>query len=179
MTELLQYDQSTPRDRIDETGDIVPYDVPEETPDFLPADQWVEERADSEHVPILAVSLADRALALEDIMKFYNKRNMTRGSKQQLEIPASDFRRRYDSPEAVQHGAERNTDKLRAGFVRGIRTLAAVDTMQEMGVHDADIDLVYRSVQSELNRNFLDGNATAADRARALKRAQVAARRTQ
>lgn len=178
MTELLNYNDSV-HDIVNDDGDVLPYEEPAPVVDYLPQDRWIEDQADSELEPILAVSLADRALALRDIMAYYNKRNMTRGSLQQLAIPDSGFRRRYESPETVQHGAERNTNKLLEGFHRGIATLTAVDAMQGAGVHDSEVDQLYRSVQSELNAQFLDGNADATKRHKAVQRAQKVARRTQ
>ena len=108
-------------------------------------------------------------------MKFYNKRNMTRGSEQQAAIDGSAFRVRYKDPESVQLGAEGNTHRLYPAFMKGIDTLAAVDQHRVAGMSEEDIDLEKVLVKHELNKEFLDSNADANKRAHALKRVQKAA----
>lgn len=186
MSEYLNYnDDEPPRDEVNDDGDIVPYQSPIEPPDLLPPDQWAYEQANSEYVarlavdapePPIAVSLVDRAQALEDIMAFYNKRNMTRGSEKQLKIPDSDFRKRYEDPEAVQQGAVNNTEKLKYGFVRGVSILAAVDAMRANGIHESDVEVAYISAKVPLNEQFLDWRATAAKRDKVVKLAKQAAK---
>lgn len=162
-------------------GDILPSDdyfgvVVEESESGR--DAWIETQADvsgDTEGQGIAVSLIDRAVALEAIMKFYNKRNMTRGSEQQAAIDGSAFRARYKNPESVQRGAERNTRMLFQAFMKGIDTLAAVDQHRAAGMSEDDITLEKVFMKRELNEEFLDGNADANKRAHALKQAKKAA----
>jgi|GEM_PF-1315806 len=179
ITEKYTRDIETPE------GDVLPNDdyfgVAEEleNPEAGPGDAWAEYRmdlGDNTQEQGVAVSLTDRAVALEAIMKFYNKRNMTRGSERQVANDGSSFRARYKNPESVQLGAEHNTRKLFAAFIKGIDTLAAVEQHRAAGMTEESISLERVIVKRELNEEFLDSNADGIKRARALKRAQEAAK---
>jgi hypothetical protein len=124
-------------------------------------------------VPRMAISLAERALALADIMEYLNKANSTNGSKTQAANKDSDFSKRYaDRTAKVQKGAEKNTAELLGGFRRGIQTLAATDVMEAHGYDPADIDRANTQVQAGINREFGVGRADAHKRAAAVKRAE-------
>ena len=123
------------------------------------------------------VSLEDRATALGVIMGYYNKRNMTRGSKKQLVIPGSDFTTRYEYPGEVQRGAERKTQELYQGYIKAIDTLAGVESMLAAGEHWSDVEVNWIKTKKEINDEFLDKNATPRERKAAVNQAKRTADR--
>lgn len=127
-------------------------------------------------LPPLAVDVAKRAHALGDVVAYYNKASKTRGSAVQMENPNSDFVHRYGrDADRVQGGAEAKTHELLYKFRRAIGELAAADTMRAHGFDDDTIQRYYIGVQAEVNKDLGIGNASAAERRRALKKARKAA----
>ncbi len=167
MNELLSYsDIDVPRDEINDDGDIVPMDVEPSyiaPPTNIFDNQLIGSMETTESGP--SVTLTDRAVALATIMAYYNKRNMTRGSKKQLSIPDSGFNTQYKNPKDVQAGAERKVRALYPAYLQGIAILEGVDSPYEFdsnGTRNLRPDVV--NMKHEINEAFLDENSNATER---------------
>jgi hypothetical protein len=131
----------------------------------------IHDEFEDELVPV-AVSVAERALALQAIAAYFNKANMTAGSKTQT-AEGSDFQRRYkkDAP-VVQKGAEKKTRKRIIGFREAIRILSASEAREANGEDEDDVRLWEVTVQRDVNQALGGvGRRAVARRARAVNEA--------
>lgn len=132
------------------------------------------EVADEPEIP-LAVSLADRALALESMMTFLSKNNMTKGSRSQVTDTQSDFSQRYrERADDIQAGAERKRHELFAGFVRGIQVLNASEAKHRLGHDPEEVRLEEIALKKSINDEFLSPGMSR-ERKAAVARAKRAA----
>lgn len=158
-------------------GDIVPIDFSEEmAPDVYTNDDFdysaleaVE--VDKRHEGI-SVKLADRALALESIMSYFNRANRANGLSYAADtMPAAeDIWNRYGNrTPAVVSGATAKVHSQRSTFDRNLDVLAAADALRAAGKSEEYIRLRKIKIQSDLNKDFGVGNAYAKDRADLVK----------
>ncbi len=120
----------------------------------------------------IAVSLADRALALEWIMDYFNKANRANGlSHAAVTQPAAaDIEQRYgDATPDVVSGASQKVLDRRQLFTRHLETLVGAAALRQSGMDEDEVRLKVTTLQSELNQQFGVGNAYAKDRYRAVR----------
>lgn len=131
------------------------------------------EAAQPDEIPI-AVNLGDRALALEAIMAYYNQASRVGGMASVINNSRSSFYSRYgEKREDVYQRAKARQSLLHEGFQTGIATLGATGALAANEYDEADIDLEYRRVQSQLNRELGVGSgATAKDRKKIVEAAK-------
>lgn len=126
--------------------------------------------------PAWAISLEDRALALEGIMSYLNKANQVNGGRIQLDNGGGRLREAYeDHAQDVQTGAEVNRDRLRPSFSQGIMMLAGVEQMRALGFDEDVIERERMRMQIEMNRKLGVGNAYAPARHKVAKTARQTA----
>ena len=130
---------------------------------FATVEGFVE--LEAREVPI-AVHLGDRALALENIMAFYNTDSRVAGSAKAIKNPSSRFCRLYgDAADKVQQGAKKNRDERAAGFREAVGLLAAADALRANGYDEADSGLATIIMQHDLNVAYgANSGASSSDR---------------
>ncbi|MDB5176568.1 MAG: hypothetical protein JWN75_236 [Candidatus Saccharibacteria bacterium] len=187
--------ESTPYDVIvNDDGDVV---VPDEfengkpEPQFNPVDRVKVENPFKETIPLieidnppqyrLAVSLADRAIALKDYMDYIGQFNRVQGSAVQVKIETSDFNKLYgDEASDVQINAKEKRGKaFDERFVRAIHTLNASKAKLNMGIDPERVRLEAIALKKHLNDEFLTpGKDQRSKRNKAVNKAQNLAKAT-
>lgn len=162
MTEVLSHGNI-----VTDEGDVLPGEGTDFTYEKFTPDH-------NRDVPVVAVNLGDRAIALALAMEYLNKANQVNGSATLIANGGGEFAKRYGHRTGeVQRGAERNRDRLLAGFRRAVEILAATDAMTASGNYDeSEIELARIRTQADLNRSFGVGKAHAADRSKAVQTAE-------
>ena len=120
-----------------------------------------------------SVSLGERALALADIMNYYNQANKTRGA---IASPGA-LRQRYGDRGGYEVSTNMKAKSNDLGRVakRAFETLTAEDEMLAAGFHKEDINYGKQVLVSRMAGEFGPGKAYARDRQRVVRRAQKVA----
>lgn len=121
----------------------------------------------------VSLSLGDRAVALADIMNYYNQANKTRGAKASPGVMS----RRYGdrgSYEVVTNMSAKTNDFSRAAK-RAFDTLAAESQMVEAGFDADDMLLARQQLERGMTSKYGPGRAYARDRQKVVRRAQKVA----
>lgn len=126
-------------------------------------------------LPPIVVSLADRALALTDIMAYFNKANQLQGYVKHKTGQGIRNGRPVTDSAALERNVRGSLRRMRPKFDEGLATLVAADALRAHGYDEAAIDLAQRAMQAQLNRAYGPGNAYAQDRAALVKKATRAA----
>lgn len=131
-------------------------------------------RFEREDVAPIAVGLGERAVALGVIMAYYNQANKVNGMARVVNNHQSGFYRRYGKQSGeVYQAAVGERNRLHQGFQESIAVLAATNVLRSHGEDEADVDVMYRTVQAELNKKFGVGStAKSRDRKKVVKDAR-------
>lgn len=122
-----------------------------------------EAAAERPELPPIAVSLAERAMALEDIMTYLNKSNRLEGFK------------KSGGSARVARNMRSGVREWRPKFDDGLAVLIAADALRAHGYAEADIEVMRVAMQKDLNDEYGPGRAYASDRAAVVKKANRAA----
>lgn len=121
-----------------------------------------------------SVSLGERALALADIMNYYNQANKTRGA---IASPGA-LRQRYGDRGGYEVSTNMKAKSNDLGRVakRAFETLTAEDEMLAAGFHKEDVDYGKRVLESRMAGTFGVGRAYANERNKVVSKAKKASR---
>lgn len=115
----------------------------------------------------VSLSLGDRALALAEIMDYYNQANKTRGAKASPNAMTQRYGNR-GSYEVVTNMNAKTNDLLRVAN-RAFEAITMHDQLVESGFESTDVQADRRVMGQELKREYGPGNAFAEKRAEAVK----------
>ena len=121
-----------------------------------------------------SVSLGERALALVDIMNYYNQANKTRGA---IASPGA-LRQRYGDRGSYEVSTNMKAKSNDLGRVakRAFETLTAEDEMLEAGFHKEDINYGKQVLVSRMAGKFGPGKVYAGERKKVVNKAKKAAK---
>ena len=120
-----------------------------------------------------SVSLGERALALVDIMDYYNQANKTRGAN----LSSGDLERRYGARGAheITTNMTAKTNVMSRAARRAFDTLTAESQMVEAGFDADDMLLARRQLERTITSQYGPGRAYARDRQKFVRRAEKVA----
>jgi len=129
--------------------------------------------------PGISVSLADRALALEDIMASYNQDSKIGGIDSIRNTYRNRFDMSYDNPDEIRQSAQTKAERLRKMASRALKVLNASDEMLSNGYNPDDVLIREVKLGRELRDKFGPGNSDSKKRANAVKKAATVAKKSQ
>lgn len=165
-----------PRDDLDIDGQIELFSLDEEHLGYnLNTNSNSNPLIDSN--PGIFVNLADRALALADIMASYNQNSKIGGIDSIRTTSRNRFDMSYDNPDKIRQSAQTKAERLRKIANSALKVLNASDQMLSNGYNPDDV--LFREVKlgRELRDKFGPGKSDFKKRSQVVDKAKKASKR--
>jgi hypothetical protein len=124
----------------------------------------------------VSVSLADRALALSNIMGTFNQLNKTMGARKVSQQANNEFQARYQNPDEIIDRMGSKASTMLHRNKEDLNVLNATDAMVREGFDNEDVLRSRDDIKKDLINIYGPGKAYAPDRQKVVSRAIKAAR---